>query len=158
MAESTDFERQIAAHAGHAAPESALHPLGRSIKRFFVNAIFWHYERGSWQYDIICAVILAFIFLPRSWFHDRPQLQLSDLRHVQGVVEVGHVRNVHTYQIDARLVESIMEEKSLAADQPEDAIRAILQRRLKGPAVVKSFEPIRNNNNVILGYTVVVGP
>jgi hypothetical protein len=26
--------------------------------------LFWSYERGSWQYDIMCVLILAFIFLP----------------------------------------------------------------------------------------------
>ena len=36
-------------------------------------AIFWSYRRGSWQYDIIVALILAFVFLvPRSAFNDRP--------------------------------------------------------------------------------------
>ncbi len=121
------------------------------IKLFLLRSIFWSYERGSWQYDVICAVILAFIFLtPRSWFQDRPTLQLTDLRHVQGVVEVGYAKNVRTYQIDARLVES------LAADKPEDAIREILERRLKKPPPIKSIEPIRDQNNVILGYTVVV--
>ena len=25
--------------------------------------LFWSYERGSWQYDLMCVVILAFIFL-----------------------------------------------------------------------------------------------
>lgn len=24
--------------------------------------LFWSYERGSWQYDVMCVVILAFIF------------------------------------------------------------------------------------------------
>ena len=153
---STEFHREIATPAGQGSAGSALHLAWSSVKRFFYNALFWHYERGSWQYDIICAVILVFIFLPRSWFHDRPQLQLSDLRHVQGVVEVGHVRNEHTYQIDARLLDSVMEEKSTGIEKPEDAIRTVLQRRLKGPPAVKSFEPIRDRNNVILGYTVVV--
>ena len=33
----------------------------------FRNLIIWTYERGTLQYDIICALILAFIFLvPRS--------------------------------------------------------------------------------------------
>ncbi|PYV24393.1 MAG: hypothetical protein DMG24_11615 [Acidobacteria bacterium] len=96
-------------------------------------------------------MILAFIFLtPRSWFQDRPTLQLSDLRHVQGVVEVAYGKNSRTYQIDARLVES------MAADKPEDALRQILARRLKKPPVLRSIEPIRNKNNVILGYTVVI--
>ena len=31
--------------------------------------IFWNYGRTSWQYDVLCALILAFIFLtPKSWF------------------------------------------------------------------------------------------
>jgi len=155
MPESTDLSG-IATHTRDGPGAASLHPLWAGVKRFFANALWWHYERGSWQYDIICAVILAFIFLPRSWFNDRPQLQLSELRHVQGVVEVGHVRNEHTYQIDARLVDSILSDKSAGAEKPEDAIRAILQPRLKRRPMLKSFEPIRDRNNVILGYTVVV--
>ena len=34
--------------------------------------LFWSYERGSWQYDIMCVLILAFVFLgPNSLFHGR---------------------------------------------------------------------------------------
>jgi hypothetical protein len=33
------------------------------------NIINWSYGRGSWQYEILCLLILAFIFLtPKSWF------------------------------------------------------------------------------------------
>ena len=36
-------------------------------------AVFWEFRRGSWQYDIIVALILAFIFLtPPAMFNDRP--------------------------------------------------------------------------------------
>lgn len=35
-----------------------------------VRVLFWTYERGSWQYDVICAVILAFIFLTPSTVFD----------------------------------------------------------------------------------------
>ncbi len=36
------------------------------------NLLVWSYERGTLQYDIICALILAFIFfLPRSCFAPR---------------------------------------------------------------------------------------
>jgi hypothetical protein len=35
----------------------------------FKRIIFWNYGRTSWQYDVLCALILAFIFLtPKSWF------------------------------------------------------------------------------------------
>jgi len=34
------------------------------------NILLWSYERGTWQYDLFCLLILAFIFLtPSSWFH-----------------------------------------------------------------------------------------
>jgi hypothetical protein len=37
-----------------------------AVKKF----LFWAYERGSWQYDILCALILAFIFFaPNTVFH-----------------------------------------------------------------------------------------
>jgi len=35
----------------------------------FLRVMFWTYQRGGWQYDIICGFILAFIFLtPRTVF------------------------------------------------------------------------------------------
>lgn len=31
--------------------------------------VFWTYPRTSWQWDVLCVLILAFIFLtPKSWF------------------------------------------------------------------------------------------
>ncbi len=37
--------------------------------RAIARVIFWRFRRGSWQYDIMCGVILLFIFLtPRSVF------------------------------------------------------------------------------------------
>jgi hypothetical protein len=36
------------------------------------KVLFWSYERGSWQYDVMCVLILAFIFaLPSVYFHSR---------------------------------------------------------------------------------------
>jgi hypothetical protein len=38
------------------------------------NLIFWNFRRGSRPYDLIVALILAFIFItPRDWFGDTPQ-------------------------------------------------------------------------------------
>jgi hypothetical protein len=38
--------------------------------------LLWSFERGSRAYDVICIVILAFIFLtPHTFFHDRPDLK-----------------------------------------------------------------------------------
>ena len=36
-----------------------------TIKKFFL----WNYARNTWQWDILCVLILVFIFLtPKSWF------------------------------------------------------------------------------------------
>lgn len=123
------------------------------LRYVVLHAIFWVYERGSWQYDVICGVILAFILLtPRSWFNDRPSLGLSDLRHRQGVIEIGRTRAGADYLIDSRLVDS------LNLPKPEDAVHTILQQRLKHPVTIKSMEPVLDKNNVMLGYSVVVAP
>jgi hypothetical protein len=131
---------------GHTKPT-----LWAKLRLVMSRAVFWSYERGSWQYDIIVVVILAFIFLtPADWFHDRPRLQLTDLRHVQGIVEVSHSQGTWVYQLDARLVDS------LQPLSPLDAARQLLQQRVNPPFVIKSIKPIRGQNEVILGYTVEV--
>ena len=34
------------------------------------NVINWSYERASWQWDVLCILIMAFIFLtPKAWFN-----------------------------------------------------------------------------------------
>ena len=36
--------------------------------------IFWDFPRASWQYDLVVALILVFVFLtPRDLFHDQPK-------------------------------------------------------------------------------------
>jgi hypothetical protein len=41
--------------------------LFTTLKKIF----FWNYERNTWQWDLLCVVILIFIFLtPKSWFEN----------------------------------------------------------------------------------------
>jgi len=43
--------------------------MSKRLLRGVSRVIFWRYERGSWQYDILCGLILAFIFLtPKEVF------------------------------------------------------------------------------------------
>lgn len=38
------------------------------------RSVLWDYPRASWQYDVIVAIILLFIFAtPRDWFRDQPR-------------------------------------------------------------------------------------
>jgi hypothetical protein len=37
--------------------------------RVFKKVILWSYGRTTWQYDVLCVLILAFVFLtPKGWF------------------------------------------------------------------------------------------
>ncbi len=153
MDKSTEFRDRAFPQAVRQEGEGVFAAVWEKTKLVLLRSVFWSYERGTWQYDLILLVILAFIFLtPRSLFRDRPTLQLTDLRHNQGIVEVGHDKFGRKYLVDARLVES------LAPMKLEDAIREIIQRRQQKPPVVKSIDPIRDRNKVVLGYTVVVAP
>ncbi len=139
-------------------PQSPDNALGNGIgttwekiKLGIKRTLFWAYERGTWQYDLMVLAILAFIFIsPRTWFNDRPTLELTDLRHQQGFVEMGHGKQGWRYMIDARLVESY------ADTTPENAIQNILSRQLPRPFTVLSIVPISDKNKVVLGYTVLV--
>jgi len=151
MAPSSEFREPTPSRPQDRVAEQTTSSLGSKSRLVIRKAIFWSYERGSWQYDIICLIILAFIFLtPTRWFHDRPRLQLSDLRHVQGIVEVSHTDRLWVYQLDARLVESRGE---VAA---REAFHQLLLQRIKPPFTIKSIKPITGAGGVILGYTVEV--
>jgi hypothetical protein len=151
MAQGTEVRDRTFPGAEPPAAEGVLKKVWRMIKLVVVRSIFWAYERGSWQYDLIVLAILCFIFLsPRGWFEDRPTLQLTDLRHQQGIVEMGRSKEGLRYLVDARLVEA------MGMQKPEDAIREILRQRLQKPFTVRSVDVVQNRNHVLLGYTVVV--
>jgi len=45
------------------------------------NFILWNHERGTWQYDVFCLLIIAFIFLtPKAWFEKRERLATQTAR------------------------------------------------------------------------------
>lgn len=45
------------------------------------NIILWRYERASWQWDLLCFLIILFIFLtPKSWFDKREPLATQTSR------------------------------------------------------------------------------
>lgn len=39
------------------------------------DIILWKYERASWQWDVLCLLIIAFIFgTPKTWFDGKERL------------------------------------------------------------------------------------
>ena len=78
--------------------------------------VFWSHRRGSWQYDIICALILAFIFLtPRTFFGDQPRTPVA--REVQ---PLGDDPSTLLFVVDASIID----------DTPAEELYPRLERML----------------------------
>jgi hypothetical protein len=151
MGQSTELRDQPLPRAEPPAITGVIEKVWSRCRLIVVRSVFWAYERGSWQYDLIVLAILAFIFFtPRAWFNDRPTLQMTDVRHQQGVTELGQEKEGWYYQVDARLVESYAPLKA------EDAVTEILRSRLQKPFIIKSIVALKDKNNVTLGYKVLI--
>ena len=45
------------------------------------DILLWKYERASWQWDVLCLLFLAFIFVtPKTWFDNRQKLATQTAR------------------------------------------------------------------------------
>lgn len=153
MAHSTELRNQAVASAGQPAGAQAVVGAWTRIKQVALRSVFWTYRRGSWQYDVIVIVILAFIFLtPRDWYNPQPTPQVTGFLKNQGIIELGRIQDNSGYIVDARLV------TARAPQKPELAVREILGQRLHRPVAVKSVDEIRDKNQSVIGYTVIIQP
>jgi hypothetical protein len=107
--------------------------------------IFWEVSRGSWQYDIVVALILAFIFLtPREIFKDQPR-PLS-------IVQMAPGSGVHAFWLEPALLDKIPEESR--AGQAAD----MLTKRYGKAMRVVRIEPVFDSSETQQGYMAIVEP
>ena len=135
--------------------ESWIGKIGKALLR----VVFWPYRRGSWQYDILAAVILVFIiFTPRAWLGDRPAQPVnSRSRAAEGMLRYHHV--------DAGLLRPESSEamsgptlnlSNLSAALQKTLLQKTLEDRLGMPVAVKEVAPVKNAEGVVTGYNVLV--
>src|SRR5437763_13838827 len=107
------------------------------VKRF----ILWDYQRGVWQYDVMCAVITLFIFgAPRQWFRDQPRIP-----HASQITSLpGHGESV--FWIEPELVSSFPEQQRLGQ------LSRILTSRTGKFQQITRIEPIYDSEQEIKGY------
>lgn len=153
MTPSTELREPTMAATGTTAGAPVVSGAWSKFKLVCLRSVFWTYRRGSWQYDIIVLVILAFIFLtPASWFTPQPAPQVTGFLKNQGIIQVGRIKDDWSYIVDARLI------KTQPGQKTEDAVGAILSQRLQKAVAVKSVDEILDKNKAVIGYTVVIGP
>ena len=121
-----------------------LRKLGTAIHR----GLFWTYDRGTWQYDIMVALILVFIFFtPRAWFQDQPVPPLP----TADIVLLLNDPAQKVYQIRASLME-------LGADGSVDrsAERVLETHTGKSVEVVRVEPGLKDSRGQVISYAVWV--
>lgn len=103
--------------------------------------ILWDYQRGVWQYDVVCALILLFMaFTPREWFRDQPRIPHSS--QVTSLPGNGEA----VFWIEPELVSAFPEGKRLSE------LSRILTQRTGKRQVVTRVEPIVDSEKELKGY------
>ena len=116
------------------------------VKRFLL----WSFERGSIHYDIICAIILAFIFLtPPKWLNDRPdymRVKMTDANVRLSHDDKGNL--VYTVKLHTGFFPTDEESKAEAIDT--------LSKELKMPVQPTRKEPVYDFTGALKAYALWV--
>ncbi|HWG58187.1 MAG TPA: hypothetical protein VN661_03985 [Candidatus Acidoferrales bacterium] len=125
------------------------------------RTIFWSYERGSWPYDVMVVLILAFVCLtPRHWFHDGPRSGASEKAGIQ-LTSQDFVTGVSVYRVDAK---SLPAAKRTAKITPEleREVHDLLERDVAALAgrtfQILRIVPRRAEGGPVLDYSVTILP
>jgi hypothetical protein len=109
-----------------------------AFKRF----VLWEYQRGVWQYDLMCAVILVFVLLtPREWFRDQPRIP-----NASQVVSLPGEGGQGVFWIEPEMVGSVPEAQRIAE------LSKVLTTRTGKRQNVNRIEPIFDSEHEIKGY------
>ena len=126
------------------APPVRINPVWRTLKGF----IFWSYERGTVQYDIMVTLILIFVsFSPLVIsFNDRP---VERNPNASGVLVYPDGKGEFIYQVEANAV----------AGNDDSAIRAALLRVIEpisGSVEISRYTTVTDGKGRVVAYKVWV--
>lgn len=119
------------------------------------NVLLWSYERGSWQYDLLCLLIVAAVFLvPSRYFGDRDRSQAPAVSTGSGDVRGEGVREE---VIPAEKLQSFLETqgKSWAtAGSPDEVIVRFLHDRCHCEVTLVRPVEVKGDSNGRVTYHV----
>jgi hypothetical protein len=111
----------------------------RTLGRF----IFWEFPRASWQYDVVVALILVFIFAtPRDVFRDQPQA-------AKVVMVPGQPG---AYWIEPRQLSGVPDSDLV----PKAS--ALIEKRFKIKTHINQVETMYDDEKGVIGYTAFTKP
>ena len=107
--------------------------------------LLWDFPRASWQYDVMCGLILAFIFLtPSDMFRDQPR--------AANVVMLPADQGTGLFWIAPQYLTNVA-----AAEQVPEAAKQINQR-FKTHKIVTRVEPLLDAEQDVTGYIAYTQP
>jgi hypothetical protein len=123
------------------------------IGQFFYRTFFWSYERGSWQYDIAVILILFFVFSPKSWFHDQPQVGMPvNSTQVELLSPPGETQ---VYRVDSRVLAPPTRTPALQNDL-HNVLQKAGQGLQDGRFAIGKIEPVRDASGNVIAYQVEI--
>ncbi len=109
------------------------------------RVLLWDYPRAGWQYDIIVALILAFIFLtPRAWFRDQPK--------ASSVVMLPAEKGTNVFWMEPELLSGVSE------GSQKTTAESLLKSRTGRKQNVVRLEPIFDAEREVKGYMAFTTP
>ena len=108
----------------------------------FKKVILWSYGRTTWQYDVLCVLILAFVFLtPKGWF------------------ERGELACAPAHQNGLKAAQKLLIRRTTSttsATQPDANDLERCARKVTGdPALrVKSWQELKSTDGRTIGFEV----
>lgn len=115
------------------------------LKRF----ILWDYPRASWQYDVMVALILAFIFLtPREWFRDQPRNPTAS-----SIAPLPSENGSSVFFVSSELLAGVAENQRAAT------LTKVLQTRTSDRQLrVTRVKPVLDSEGGLQGYMAFARP
>jgi len=115
------------------------------LKRF----ILWDFPRASWQYDVMVALIVAFVFLtPRDWFRDQARIPQAS-----SIAMLPSEHGSAVFWVDAQMLAGIPE-----AARPARAAEILRARTGNRKLSVSRVQEVSNSEKETQGYMAFAEP
>ncbi len=120
--------------------------MAGAVNSFGRRLIFWDFPRASWQYDVVVALILLFIFVtPRDWFHDQPK--------ASSIILMSSLHGANRVYIATELLSALPESERTGRAQQ------LIRQRTGKTWRVSRVEPIRDEaEQEIKGFIAYTAP
>ena len=110
--------------------------------------LLWTFDRGSFQWDILCLLILVFLFaIPRYRFHDVPEFMKAPPSGTLSNTKDRNGNSIFTFRLETPFFFDSSATRKMA--------RGLLEKSLGEPVKDNArTEPVRDWTGRVIGYAV----